>query len=147
MNRIWASVVTAVAVTLGAAVNVEAGWFDDHITHPIGKGIANTVKSIGKNPVEALPVCWGHPQDCREEDKKAPVHVIVPEPTFLVTYRVDCRDAFTGADRADATVTVTSKVSTEDARNEVLRQVQSSDLCQASGDMSRVTKPGTGRWL
>jgi hypothetical protein len=38
---------------------------------------------------------WGHPQDCREEDKKAPVQVAVPEPTFSVTYRIDCRDAIT----------------------------------------------------
>jgi hypothetical protein len=56
-------------------------------------------------------------------------------------------DAQTGAPRADSTLIVTSKVSLEEARNEVLRQYQSIDLCQGNGDLSRRTVPGSGRWL
>jgi hypothetical protein len=136
---------------LGASLtctSVQAGWFDDHISHPLGKGIAKTVESIGKDPIEVLPPCWGSPQDCRDDKhKNKPPQIIVPSPTYSVTYRVDCRDAITGADRADNTITVTSTVSVADAQNEVIRRLQSSDLCQANGDTSRVTKPGSGRWL
>ncbi|ESZ19999.1 hypothetical protein [Mesorhizobium sp. L2C084A000] len=44
-----------------------ADWWSKHIA-PVGKGINKTFNSIVKNPGEILPVCWGHPQDCRAEN-------------------------------------------------------------------------------
>lgn len=47
--------------------NAHADWWSRNVA-PIGKGINKTFNSIVKNPVEVLPVCWGHPQDCRPEN-------------------------------------------------------------------------------
>jgi hypothetical protein len=126
------------------ATHANAGWIDD-ITHPIGGLIGKTVESIAKNPVEALPVCWGAPQNCRPNAEKT--NVPVSAPTYTVSYRVDCIDVHTGRDRGDQTITVTSLVSMEDARQGILKQMQNSDLCRGTGDLSRITKAGSGRWL
>jgi Repeat of unknown function (DUF5648) len=68
-------------------------------------------------------------------------------PRYSATYRVDCQDALTKADRADDTITATSFISEDDARNYILNIANKTDLCQANGDKSRVTKAGTGRWM
>lgn len=126
-----------------ASTSVQAG---EGFLQKFGDGLRHTVESVVKNPVEALPVCWGQPQNCRGEDKKTAQVKVAPQ-TFSATYRVDCIDAVTGADRADNTITATSTVSLDEARNEIIRRYQTSDLCQANGDTSRITKPGSGRWL
>jgi hypothetical protein len=82
-------------------------------------------------------------------ESPAPAPIVVPTPANLywVTYRVDCIDARTGTNRADNTVTQSSTVSRADAMNIVLILSRQEDLCQANGDTSRVTKPGSGRWM
>jgi hypothetical protein len=82
-------------------------------------------------------------------DPPAPASAPAPAPVnkYTATLRVDCMDAQTGADRADNTITASSNVSTADARNYIINLANRSDLCQANGDTSRVTKPGSGRWM
>ena len=71
-----------------------------------------------------------------------------PAPTqYSATMRVDCRDAQTGAPRADNTITAVSNVSQEDAYNQILAITARSDICQANGDTTRVYVPGTFRWM
>jgi hypothetical protein len=96
-----------------------------------------------------FPICWGHPQDCRDAPAttQAPAPTSVPGPTFTVVFRVRCVDVITGADRADDTLSVTSKVSRQTAVNQVLRQYNTSDLCQANGDQTRRMLRGSGVWL
>jgi hypothetical protein len=94
-----------------------------------------------------FPVCWGHPQDCRESAKPAGgPSQRVPEAWVSVSYRVDCRDRDTGADRADNTVTVTAPTR-DQAVARIEELARTSDLCQANGDLSRITVPGSGRYL
>jgi hypothetical protein len=109
-------------------------------------GVGKTIESIAQNPVEILPVCWGQPQNCRDKNNKT-INVPVSQPTYSASFRVRCVDAVTGADRADNTVTVTSTVSLEAAREEILRLYRTTDLCQANGDTSRRMVPGSGEWL
>lgn len=95
-----------------------------------------------------FPVCWGSPQDCRDSAKKdqRTAGGISTSTWVTVSYRVDCRDRDTWADRADSTITVQAPTRA-DALAAIEQQEQISDLCQANGDLSRVTKPGTGRYL
>ena len=66
--------------------------------------------------------------------------------TVSVSYRVNCRDRDTGADRADNTLTVAAP--TRDAAVAVIEQaLQTRDIRQDSGDLSRVSVPGTGHYL
>ena len=69
-----------------------------------------------------------------------------PAPRYSATYRVDCIDSRTGADRADNTITATA-ASVEAARSAIIEQYTRSDLCQANGDKSRITRAGSGRWM
>jgi hypothetical protein len=77
-------------------------------------------------------------------DKPGTPAAVLPK-RFSATYRVDCVDVDTGADRADTTITATSDVSEDAARNYILNLASRSDLCQANGDTSRVAK--SGRWM
>ena len=91
-----------------------------------------------------FPICWGSPQDCRDDaDKKVgPGH----PPLYSVTFRVDCVDADNGWDRGDSTTTFTSSKSIDDAKQAALNAYNSSDLCQIDPnyrDASRVMKPGS----
>jgi hypothetical protein len=86
------------------------------------------------------------PNKVDEKPSTAPANS-APGPQYSATYRVDCRDAQTGADRADNTITATSPVSEGAARAYILDLASKSDLCQANGDTSRVTKRGSGRWM
>jgi hypothetical protein len=70
-----------------------------------------------------------------------------PVPQYSATYRVDCLDAQTGADRADNTITATSPISEAAARAYILDLASKADLCEANGDTTRVTKRGSGRWI
>jgi hypothetical protein len=112
-----------------------------------GKTIGKTAESIAKNPVEIFPVCWGSPQTCRDDVEKKKTTIPNPPTTYSVSFRVRCKDAQTGANRADTTLTVTSTVSREAAVQEVLRQYETTDLCQSNGDTSRVMVPNSGEWL
>lgn len=69
-----------------------------------------------------------------------------PRNPVSVTYRVNCRDSNSGADRAYSTVTVT-KWSHEAAVAEISHMIRTRDLCQSNGDQTRVTVPGSGRLL
>jgi hypothetical protein len=63
-----------------------------------------------------------------------------------VSYRVDCRDRDTGGDRADNTLTVAAP--TREAAVAAIEQaLRTRDICQDSGDLSRISVPGTGRYL
>ena len=136
------------AVLLFGNIQVaQAGWWERH-AHPIGRGISNTASSIAKNPGEALPPCWGSPQTCRGNGgNNGPTVVTPPQEVFLAAYRVDCYDYSSGRDSGDQTLTVTSPVSIEVARDEIVRQLLSSDICRSTGDLTRMTRPGSGRWL
>jgi hypothetical protein len=101
------------------------------------KGIGETAVSIGKNPVEILPVCWFSPQECRDDAKKKNATVTNPPTIYSASARVNCVDATTGADRANSDVTVTSPVSRDAAVNEIVRLYRTQDLCQGNGDTSR----------
>lgn len=63
-----------------------------------------------------------------------------------VTYRVNCRDRDTGADRAYSTVTATGWTRRA-ALAQISRMIETNDLCQANGDQTRITVPGSGRLL
>ena len=94
-----------------------------------------------------FPVCWGSPQDCRDDAKKQDQRTSGgPQPLVSVSYRVNCRDRDTGGNRADSTVTVTASTRAG-AVAEIERLARSTDLCQGTGDLSRVTIPGSGRYL
>jgi hypothetical protein len=82
-------------------------------------------------------------------DRPAPAAAPAPAPVaqYSATLRVGCLDAQTGADRADNTITATSTISTADAMNYILNLANRSDLCQANGDTSRITRPGSARWM
>ncbi|MEA2918597.1 MAG: hypothetical protein QOJ15_10678 [Bradyrhizobium sp.] len=96
-----------------------------------------------------FPVCWGSPQDCRDDAKKNNTSRAAGQQVATVvsvTYMVDCIDATDGADRADSVVTVSASTR-QAAVAEIERLKQTTDLCQGNGDLSRVTKRGTGRYL
>ncbi|MGY8681101.1 hypothetical protein Q2941_25335 [Bradyrhizobium sp. UFLA05-153] len=152
-------ILVALAVLLGAeqaahAVDIGGLVIDaaKGTVDKIAKSAGKTLESVLKNPGEALPVCWGHPQDCRDDDEKKPPTVSVPPPPpppvlYSASYRVDCLDAQSGRDRGDQTLTTTSPESLEAARSEIRRQLKSGvDLCRQA-DETRVTKAGSGRWL
>ena len=98
-----------------------------------------------------FPICWGSPQDCRDEgQKKAAGNGNPPPPLFSVTFRVDCIDADNGRDRGDSTSTFRSTKSLDDARQAALNAYGSSDLCQIDPnyqDRSRVMKGGSGHFI
>jgi hypothetical protein len=147
MIRALRTAVVAIMVAGAAPLSLpaHADWWSQHVA-PIGRSINKTFNSVVKNPIEAFPMCWGSPQDCR--GKPGPVHAYVASAPngVAVSYRVDCRDRDTGADRADTTVTVAAP--THDAAvAAILQKAQTSDLCQSNGDLSRVTVPGSGRFL
>jgi hypothetical protein len=171
MTRLIAIALAAIGLSAGTA-SACGGFFDvacnvgkviekatqdtgkaiEKATHDTGKAIekatqdvGKTIESVAKNPVEILPVCWGEPQTCRDENKKK-ITVPVAAPTYSASFRVRCVDAVSGADRGDNTVTVTSTVSREAAVNEILRLYRTTDLCQANGDTSRRMVPGSGEW-
>ena len=98
-----------------------------------------------------FPICWGSPQDCRGEAEKT-VSKPGQRPPLLysATFRVDCIDRDNQRDRGDSTITYTSGKSLEDARQAALNAYHSSDLCQIDPnyiDASRITKPGSGRFI
>jgi len=108
------------------------------------------VPSVRPKSVQEVlfPVCWGSPQDCRgtaNKDQKTAGGASTSN-WVMVSYQVDCRDRYTGADRADNTITVQAPTR-EEAVATIEQQERTGDLCQANGDSSRVTKPGTGRYL
>jgi hypothetical protein len=161
MTRLIAIALVANGLSAGAAsacggfwdVGCNVGKVIEKATQDTGKaieegvhGLGKTIESVAKNPVEILPVCWGAPQTCRDENKKK-ITVPVAGPTYSVSFRVRCVDAVSGADRADNTLTVTSTVSREAAVNEILRLYRTTDLCQANGDTTRRMVPGSGEWL
>jgi hypothetical protein len=105
-------------------------------------GIGKTVVSIVKNPGEIFPVCWGSPQECRDPSNKQVATIPPgPDPVYSASARIACVDAKDGTDRADNEITVTSKVSRDDAVNQIVYLYQTEDLCKAH-DVSRKTKPG-----
>ena|ERR1700682_1404773 len=94
-----------------------------------------------------FPICWGSPQDCRDDAKKKNKTINAGGPPLVsVSYRVDCRDRDTGASRADSTITVTAPTRAA-AVAEIEQTIRSSDICQGNGDFSRITVPGSGRYL
>src|SRR5947208_3114389 len=42
-----------------------------------------------------FPICWGSPQDCRDDNDKKKDQTVarLPQPSVSVSYRVDCRDS------------------------------------------------------
>jgi hypothetical protein len=98
-----------------------------------------------------FPICWGSPQNCRgEAEKTAARPGQPPPPLFAATFRVDCIDKDNGRDRGDSTSTFTSSASLDEARRAALNAYNSSDLCQIDPnyrDASRITKPGSGRFM
>ncbi|ESX91382.1 hypothetical protein [Mesorhizobium sp. LSHC412B00] len=62
-----AAYVISTALFAAGLEPAHADWWSKHIA-PVGRGINKTFNSIVKNPGEILPVCWGHPQDCRAEN-------------------------------------------------------------------------------
>jgi hypothetical protein len=78
----------------------------------------------------------------------APVPVQASSPHFVATYRVDCRDAQTQADRADNTLQFSGPAASKEAfENYIVNLSHKQDFCQGNGDTSRVMKPGSGRFL
>lgn len=98
-----------------------------------------------------FPICWGSPQDCRGEAEKTESRPGQPSPPlYAATFRVDCIDKDNGRDRGDSTSTFTSRASLDEARQAALNAYNSSDLCQIDPnyrDASRITKPGSGRFM
>ena len=93
-----------------------------------------------------FPVCWGHPQDCRDDAvKKSKAQGGEPQ-LVSVSYRVDCVDKDSGAPRADSTMTVTA-LTRDAAVAEIEKARGKGDVCQGNGDLSRITVPGSGRYL
>jgi hypothetical protein len=121
------------------------GWKKGHWVPNLPDVKPQTVQEV------LFPVCWGSPQDCRDDarrNQKAGTGGAQTQQVALVSvsYRVDCRDRNTGRDRADSTVTVTAS-SRQAAVAEIERLARAQDLCQGNGDQSRVTVPGSGRYL
>jgi hypothetical protein len=69
-----------------------------------------------------------------------------PANTVSVSYRVNCRDRDNGADRADNTLTVAAPTR-EAAVAQIEQALRTTDICQDSGDLSRVEVLGTGHYL
>jgi hypothetical protein len=138
---------TIFIATLGILLSVAAGYpqayAGEGFFEKIGNGPRNVVVGIIEHPQRIFPPCWGSDR-C---DNPSETTATAQRPYYSVSFRVDCVDAVTGADRADNTVTVTSPVSIDDARNTVMQSYQTTDLCQANGDRSRRMVPGSGRWL
>ena len=67
-------------------------------------------------------------------------------PRSLVASHVYCKDKATGAPRAASTVTVSASTR-QAAVNDIERMIRNGDVCQENGDVSRVTVPGSGRYL
>lgn len=113
----------------------------------IGDGWKNVIPKVQlKSPQELLPVCWGSPQECRDDNQRNGTQTHQAQARVSVSYRVDCRDRDTGRDRADNTVTVSAPTRAA-AVAEIERLARTTELCQANGDSSRVTVPGSGRYL
>lgn len=159
-----ATIIAAAAVAVLGAATLAAGpahadWWSRNVA-PIGKainrvaidfgkGLEKTVQAIAKNPVEILPVCWGAPQECRDPPGDTVTSgggQLPGNPTYYVTYRVDCVDR-DGNDRGDQTLTVYSPISVEAARREALLQDATTDLCQGTGDTTRFEVPGSARFI
>jgi hypothetical protein len=106
------------------------------------EGIGKTAVSILKNPGEIFPICWGSPQNCREPVTGGARGPVDPNPIYYsASARIPCVDAVDGTDRADNEITMFSKVSRDDAINQIIYKFQTEDLCKAH-DASRKTKPG-----
>jgi hypothetical protein len=137
------------AVPSGSAAHAGEGFFEK-----IGDGWRKGEWVPGVPDVKpktwqevVFPICWGSPQDCREGAKNKNQQATGgAQPLVSISYRVDCRDRDTGGDRADSTITVTASTR-QAATAEVERLAHTTDLCQGSGDRSRVTVPGSGRYL
>ena len=103
------TVVTGISCA-GTSVSAGEGFFEK-----IGDGPRHAVEGLVQHPQRIFPVCWGSDR-CDDPAKPAPTTVATP--SFTVTFRVDCKDAVTGADRADNPITVTLDGSSiDDARN------------------------------
>ncbi len=110
----------------------------------IGDGPRHVVEGVVAHPQRIFPPCWGSDR-CDDPAKAGPTQGPHPSKRAKLISE-DCKDAVTGADRADNT-TRPSSISLDEARNEIIRRYQTADLCQANGDTSRITKPGSGRWM
>lgn len=137
------AVAMMVAGTVPLSLPAHADWWSRNVA-PIGRGINKTVNSVVKNPIEAFPICWGSPQNCRGNPGSAQVRPVPSQ--IAVSYRVDCKDRDTGADRADTTITIAAPTR-EAAVTAINQEAQSRDLCQSNGDLSRITVPGSGRFM
>jgi hypothetical protein len=95
-----------------------------------------------------FPICWGrHHDDCRNNPAgRSEVASDDLQPPFSVTYRVECKDKATGASRATSTVTISASTR-QAAVNDIERMIRTGDVCQGNGDSSRMTVPGSGRYL
>jgi hypothetical protein len=124
-----------IGVTIGTMLTLTSissiGFAGENVFQKIGDGPRREIEDIVT------------PNKIDKPSQRAPA----PQKRFSATYRVLCMDATTGADRADNTITAYSTVSEEDAMNVISQQVRLKDICQANGDTSRVTKPGTGYWM
>jgi hypothetical protein len=95
-----------------------------------------------------FPICWGHPQDCRDTPTKSIGGL--PVPAYSATVRADCQDINTGKPRGDSTVTKVSLVSMEDAKNQAWQACTTTDICKLDPnyqDPTRVEVPGSCRFL
>lgn len=95
-----------------------------------------------------FPICWGSPQDCRDTPSDAIGGF--PAPVYSGSVRADCQDINTGKPRGDSTITILSKVSIEDAKNQAWQACTTTDICKSDPkyqDPTRVEVPGTCRFL
>jgi len=95
-----------------------------------------------------FPICWGrHHDDCRSNAaSRSEVTTDDLHPPPSARYRVDCKDRATGAWQAVSTVTISASTR-QAAVNEIERMIRAGDVCQGNGDLSRITVPGSGRYL
>jgi hypothetical protein len=114
------------------------------------RGMALNVSSLKPQTWHEMivPICWGrHRDDCRSNPaSRSEVTSDDLQPPFSVTYHVDCKDRATGASRAASTVTVSASMR-QAAVTDIERMIRTGDVCQRNGDLSRITVPGSGRYL
>jgi hypothetical protein len=144
-------VTAAIAATIVIQTLVSSASAGEGFFQKIGDGPKRFIRDIVTPNKVDPPAPAPAPAPARipvQASTPAPVPVQASSPHFVATYRVDCRDAQTGADRADNTLEFSGPAASKEAFYDyIINLSHQKDFCQGNGDTSRVMKPGSGRFL
>jgi hypothetical protein len=140
-------VMAAIAATIIIPTLVSSAAAGEGFFQKIGDGPKRVLQDI-VTPNKVDPPAPVRAPGPVQASVPAPVPVQASSPHFVATYRVDCRDAQTQADRADNTLQFSGPAASKEAfENYIINLSHEQDFCQGNGDTSRVMKPGSGRFL